>query len=208
MGCPIGLQRSGGRPATAFLPREECGDPARGGPGSPRDLSRGVALQGKKAGSWPLRSRRPRRSRPPSRLAHHRTPPELAAPNRAGGDTARLPVPAYDGAASPGAGPGKLTSDPPRASPGRTTSPLPRRPAPAVGSNEIRAPSDRRARDRAHLLTTAERGPTSIQSYASPVEAGSQATHPGAASPLEGTPRRAAGRRRARWRGRERGGAH
>ena len=68
--APVGPQRSGGRPATAFLPREEC-----------RRRSRPAGEE-----SWrrPLRSRRTRRSRPPSRLAHQRTHPKRPARTRAG----------------------------------------------------------------------------------------------------------------------------
>ena len=65
---PAGPKRSGGWPATAFLPREEY-----------RRRSPQAGEEGRRP---PLRSRRPRRSRPPSRLAHQRTHPKTAGPNQ------------------------------------------------------------------------------------------------------------------------------
>jgi len=72
--APARPKRSGGRPATAFLSREEC-----------RRRSREAGEE-----SWrrPLRSRRTRRSRPPSRLAHHRTHRKRPARTGQNGDAA------------------------------------------------------------------------------------------------------------------------
>ena len=66
--APARPKRSGGRSATAFLPREEC--------------RRRSPQAGEESWRRPLRFRRTRRSRPPSRLAHHRTHPKTAGPNQ------------------------------------------------------------------------------------------------------------------------------
>jgi len=132
---PLEPRRSGGRPATAFLPREEC-----------RKRSRPA---GEESWRWPLRSRRPRRSRPPSRLANQRTHPETAGPNRVGrgmhGPTTPTP---QRGRQPPAPAPPRTRPGPPSPAPVEPRQALLTRPAPGrQARSRLPAWTGRRTKD-------------------------------------------------------------
>jgi len=131
--APARPKRSGGRSATAFLPREEC--------------RRRSPQAGEESWRRPLRFRRPRRSRPPSRLAHQRT--HRKRPTRTGQDEGAT--------AFHGAPPAVQTVTPAPASSREPT---------AVHHHRRRADHDRPFRPRTSPGKRSQRGPRPGQPYA------------------------------------------